>query len=144
MSTNPTQCTLDSLNWLPGFYVMEASDGMTIETWSRTTDGSYHGTGVTIRSENRVSIEKMRIELLDGRGIVFIADVPHNSSEVAFDLIEYSADDGLRFVFENPTHDYPQRVIYHYRPDRNSLLGRIEGTINGQFEATDFSYQRRS
>jgi hypothetical protein len=123
---------------------METADGMIIETWSRTADGSYHGTGITIRSGNRISIEKMRIELIKGRGIVFVADVPHNKAEVPFDLIEHSTVDGQRFVFENPTHDYPQRVIYHYRPDRNTLLGRIEGTINGQFKATDFPYLKRS
>ncbi|MFZ1685374.1 MAG: DUF6265 family protein [Candidatus Zixiibacteriota bacterium] len=144
MSTNQTPCTLDSFHWLPGLYVMESSNGMIIETWTRTDDGSYHGTGITIKSGNRISIEKMRIELNGGRGIVFVADVPHNNAEVLFDLIEYSSDDGYRFVFENPTHDYPQRVIYQFRPDQNTLLGRIEGTINGQFKATDFPYLKRS
>ena len=33
-------------------------------------------------------------------------------------------------VFENPTHDFPQRIIYW--KDGNDLRARIEGTMNGK------------
>jgi hypothetical protein len=45
-------------------------------------------------------------------------------------------------VFENPTHDFPQRVIY--RREGDSLLGRIEGMTNGQQKAVDFPLKRVS
>ena len=36
----------------------------------------------------------------------------------------------MRVVFENPTHDFPQRIIYW--KDGADLRARIEGTQNGK------------
>jgi len=44
-------------------------------------------------------------------------------------------------VFENPAHDFPQRIIYRRR-GTDSLLARIEGTVNGQTRAIDFPSAR--
>ena len=40
-------------------------------------------------------------------------------------------------IFENPDHDFPQRVIYRLISDED-LLGRIEGMIDGKERAVDF------
>ena len=40
-------------------------------------------------------------------------------------------------IFENPEHDFPQRMIYLSKPD-GSLLGRIEGTNKGKQQAYDY------
>lgn len=53
--------------------------------------------------------------------------------ETAFRLIKFSASE---VVFENPTHDFPQRIIY--RLDKANLFARIEGTNNGKFIGIDF------
>ena len=45
-------------------------------------------------------------------------------------------------VFENPKHDFPQRIRYRLKGD--TLHARIEGTINGKERAIDFPYQRAS
>jgi len=44
-------------------------------------------------------------------------------------------------IFENPDHDFPQRIIYRLLSDED-LLGRIEGTINGKARAVDFPMKR--
>lgn len=44
-------------------------------------------------------------------------------------------------TFENPEHDYPQRIIYRKQAD-GSLLGRIEGTQNGKTRAIDYPMKR--
>jgi hypothetical protein len=46
-------------------------------------------------------------------------------------------------TFSNPTHDFPQRVIYR-RLSGDSLLARVEGTRNGQSRGIDFAYRRVS
>jgi len=43
-------------------------------------------------------------------------------------------------VFENPDHDFPQRVIYR-RCDAD-LCARIEGTVGGQVRGMDWRYRR--
>ncbi|HYE87055.1 MAG TPA: DUF6265 family protein [Vicinamibacterales bacterium] len=42
-------------------------------------------------------------------------------------------------VFENPSHDFPQRVIYRREGDR--LTGRIEGRSNGTEQAMEWHYR---
>jgi len=44
-------------------------------------------------------------------------------------------------VFENPTHDFPQRVIYRLEA-AGVLRARIEGTIDGKPRAEDFPMRR--
>ena len=44
-------------------------------------------------------------------------------------------------VFENPTHDFPQRVIYRL-DDAGVLRARIEGLVAGKPRAEDFPMRR--
>ena len=66
------------------------------------------------------------------------ADRHRNRPPTSFRLIEQSA---TRFVFENPEHDYPQRIIYAQQND-GSLLMRIEGVENGQEESSEWLLRR--
>ena len=44
-------------------------------------------------------------------------------------------------VFENPQHDYPQRIGYR-REGENMLIAWIEGTEKGQPRRIEFPYRR--
>lgn len=46
-------------------------------------------------------------------------------------------------IFENPTHDFPQRIIYRRR-GADSVHARIEGQMGGQQRSTDFPFRRVS
>jgi hypothetical protein len=49
--------------------------------------------------------------------------------------------EGGKAVFENPAHDFPQRVIYDLsQSDR--LDARIEGAQDGRAMAYDYPYRR--
>jgi len=47
-----------------------------------------------------------------------------------------------RIVFENPKHDFPQRIGYERKV--NALLAWIEGTQNGKVRRVEFPYVRTS
>ena len=49
------------------------------------------------------------------------------------------SDDEL--VFEDLTHDFPQRVRYR-RITADSMVARIEGSMNGKDRAVDFPFAR--
>ena len=59
-------------------------------------------------------------------------------SQASFKLIE--CKDG-RVVFENPTHDFPQRIIYHVDKD-GLLMASIEGIDKGNQKKVDFPMRR--
>ncbi len=69
--------------------------------------------------------------------IFFVAKPAANKDETSFKLIKSTKNE---VVFENPAHDFPQRVIYKF--EGTKLTGRIEGNNNGKFLAIDFPMNR--
>jgi hypothetical protein len=111
--------------------------GMQIrEVWTKDSSG-YAGIGLTLKGADTAGVEKMWMRATDS-GFFFIADVSQNPAPVYFKLI---SSDSMRFVFENPTHDFPQRVIYHFIA-QDTLHARIEGKIQDQERGMDFPYLR--
>ena len=45
-----------------------------------------------------------------------------------------------RVVFENPTHDFPQRVMYWIEPD-GVMIARIEGTAAGKLRGIQWRFE---
>lgn len=44
-------------------------------------------------------------------------------------------------VFENPEHDFPQKVAYQWTPP-DTLLAWVEGSAGGRTRRIDFNYRR--
>ena len=80
--------------------------------------------------------EFMRIAQEDDGSIFFIAK-PSGQKEARFKLMNVSDREAR---FENPEHDFPQRIIY--RRDGDSLVGRIEGISKGEERYVEFPLQR--
>ena len=100
----PAKPTLDSLAWMAG-------------AWAGSAGGVKGRTLV---------FEFLRIEQ-QGDAIVYLSMPNGRSPATPFPLKEVS---GTRVVFENPTHNFPQRIIYW--KDGADLRARIEGTIKGK------------
>lgn len=90
----------------------------------RPRGGTMHGMSRTVSKQDgrTVDFEATRIEELEGR-LRFIAK-PARQPEATFEAITLT-DSSV--VFENPAHDFPQRVGYRRLPG-----GGIEGWIEGR------------
>ena len=95
------------------------------------------GVSRSVRDSKTVAFEFMRIIEQDDGGLVFIAS-PMGQSTTSFSMVSLS---DREVIFENPDHDFPQRVIYRLVSDED-LLGRIEGTINAKHRTVDFPMKR--
>ena len=98
--------------------------------------GIMLGVGRTVKNNKAVDYEFMRIEER-GADIFFTAKPKSSNNETPFRLIKLSNSEA---TFENPEHDFPQRVIYKRRDTK--LTGRIEGNNNGKFMGIDFPMTR--
>jgi len=85
------------------------------------------GISRTVADGKTMEFEFMQIRQEPGGGILFIAK-PSGQPEATFKLIKGG---DREVIFENPQHDFPQRVIYRLQSD-GSLLGRIEGVSKGK------------
>ena len=99
--------------------------------------GSMLGMSRTVADGKTREFEFMRIAQEESGGVFFIAH-PSGQKEARFKLIKA---DGREVIFENSTHDFPQRVIYRLG-DGGSLLGRIEGVSNGTAKSAEFPMKR--
>jgi hypothetical protein len=70
------------------------------------------------------------------KGLEYVAK-PSRQPEAVFTATTASASD---VVFENPAHDFPQKIMYTRTGD--ALVASIEGPMNGKTRRIDFSYKK--
>jgi hypothetical protein len=127
---------IDQAAFLSGCWRQDRPNGVVEEQWLAPGGGVMLGMSRTVRDGQVRTYEFTRIQESGGR-LTFFA-MPSGQPAAAFPL--KSATDG-ELVFENPAHDFPQRVIYR-RQGADGLLGRIEGEIGGKARSVDFPYKR--
>ncbi len=126
--------TIDSLNWLSGCWEQNdaAKKRFGSEQWMKPAGQSMLGMSRTVKNGKVSGFEFLRI-VEDDSGIHYISRPSQNKEETSFKLIKSGAN---KVVFENPAHDFPQRIIY--RLEKTNLFARIEGKNNGKLTAIDF------
>jgi len=130
--------TLESFAGLAGCWERNEKGSQFNEMWLKPAGMSMIGVGRTVKGGKTVDFEFLRIEQR-ADGMYYVARPKANKDETAFKL--KSADAGV-FVFENPEHDFPQRIIY--KINGTALTARIEGTENGKVIGIDFPKTRIS
>lgn len=118
--------TLDDLSWLAGSWSGETRGIQMEEHWTAPKGSSMVGMHRDVGKGRTMLFEFLRIEQR-GDQIVYLSMPNGRSPATPFPLKEVS---GTRVVFENPAHDFPQRIIYW--KDGADLRARIEGTMNGK------------
>ena len=105
-----TETQFKSLKWLEGTWERtNLKPGM--KAYEKWNPGVYHelrGTGVTMKGEDTVFLEKIQI-IVKGNSIYYVADVKENKEPVYF---KFTALTSSGFVCENPEHDFPKKIEY--------------------------------
>lgn len=137
--TTPATCqpiaTTADLKFMTGCWAFEANGRRVEEHWMAPAGGSLMGDSRTVAGGKTVEYEFLQIRDLP-EGLTYIAK-PSNQPEAKFVLSGKTADE---VVFENPAHDFPQRIRYRLAGD--SLRARIEGNLGGKPRGIDFPYTR--
>jgi hypothetical protein len=128
------QQRVDELSWMSGCWRQDSGGRVVEESWTTPGGGALLGIGRTVAGGKLVSYEFMRIH--DDGGLTFTAK-PSGQNEASFKMLKRGARE---IVFENPAHDFPQRVMYRLQND--TLIGRIEGTRNGTPRSVDYPMRR--
>ena len=133
----PGQGPLSDFEFLQGTWVQINSKEITEETWTSNQGWSMRGVGRTLRDGKEVFGEQLTIEPR-GAKFVYVARLA-GQDEVEFALVAR----GPNWVrFENPTHDFPQRIEYHREGKR--LRAEISGREKGALQSEVTEYQRAS
>lgn len=123
---------LNDLRWLSGCW----DNGDTLrryeEQWMKPAGTSILGVSRTVAKGKTVAHEFLQIREEKNGDIFYVAN-PSGQEQGFFKLIKF---DSGELIFENPEHDFPQRIIYRLKGD--SLIARIEGTSKGKQKSSDF------
>ena len=129
---------VQQLSWMAGCWRRQTTSGLVAdEQWMAPRAGFALGSMRTVRGDSMV-VEYHQLRIFQRGGHAVYHAAPSGQVPAEF---EAKATSDSMVVFENLTHDYPQRVIYR-KHGADSLLARIEGEMNGQSRAVDFPSKR--
>jgi hypothetical protein len=134
---------LKSLNWFIGSWENKSPEGTMTESWMILNDSVYSGSSFYVEGKDTLFSEQIRLEQR-GADIFYIPVVKdqNEGKPVMFKLTpqESYPVQGEQAVFENPKHDFPQKVSYLLQGD--SLIAWISGKMEGKDHSEKFPMVR--
>lgn len=113
--------SLEPLSFLVGCWQGELGGGVVVrENHSTPFGGQMLGMSQTVAGGKTIAFEYLRITE-DPDGKVSYRPSPGGQGTVTFQLVKATATEA---VFENPAHDFPQRIAYELK--EGQLVARIE------------------
>ena len=131
---------LAKAEWLVGTWENKSSNGDLTEAWQKENDSVFKGQSYFIKGKDTIHSET--IVLSENKGQVTFSPTvkgQNNNRPVDFKLISAT---GTQFVFENKTHDFPQKITYT-KVTNDSLIAQISGMQKGKPIAEEFSMKRK-
>ena len=130
----PTSSIKD-VAWIAGCWELDRNGRHIVESWLPPEGGTMMGVSRTVTGTRTTEWEFLIIR--EGRaGLEYVAK-PSGQAEATFTASRASATE---VIFENPAHDFPQKI--HYKRDGDALTAAIEGAMNGQSRRIEFAYKK--
>lgn len=131
--------TFKKLYALEGTWKMVTKRGALCEEWKKVNDHYLQSRGYMVIEKDTMINERVALTNTED-GIFYTSTVEdqNNKKPIAFKLTR--AEDNM-FVFENPQHDFPKRIVYKLAT-ADSLHAYIDdGTETGKKQ--NFYYKKR-
>ena len=132
-SAPPTQ--VSDLGWMSGRWLAGENGRWTEEHWSAPRAGTMMGYSWSGQGEAVREYEYLRLQAGENDEIVYLAQ-PGGRAPTGFYL---AGATGTSATFENPTHDFPQRIRYVRTGDTmTATISRMDGS-----NAMSWTYRRQ-
>ena len=124
------------LSWISGDWQTAPGGRAQIEEhWIQPAGGTIMGVSRTVAGGKITEFEFLRIEQRED-GIYYVAQPKGRCPATDFKLTRVSPQEA---VFENPSHDFPKRIIYR-KSGEDSLTASIDG--GEETKQMTFSFRR--
>ena len=131
---------LEKMNWLLGSWEQKLPDGTLKETWTKQNDSSFSGTSYFINTKDTVHFESINLEQKK-EDLIYSATVIGQNNDEAVDF-KLTSDADNSFTFENPKHDYPQKIIYK-KVNETNLFATISGKQQGKLTQESYPMAKK-
>lgn len=135
-----SETSIATLQWLPGVWKMPTPDGVLIERWWQVNADTLRGQGYVLQGRDSLLIENFEIYPNEEANLVYAATVKAQNGGKTI-LYIAAGQKGDSIVFENPAHDFPQKIIYRRLSD-SSFTAAIAGMQQGQYRRVDFHFSK--
>lgn len=131
-----TKPKFQNFNWLTGAWqrTNDEAGRQTYEYWTKSHDSLYIGSSYTLQGSDTVFSEKVH---LNRKGMQWSYDVVLANDSTIFPFLLTEITD-TSFVCENPTNDFPKKIMYQMRGDS------VHATISGGGAPVDYWFGKIS
>ena len=135
-----TFAQIEKANWLIGEWGSTSKEGVLSETWKKLNDSTLACQTYFTVGKDTVFAESVVLEQ-KGDSLFYVPTIKNQNGgkPVSFAL---TASSDQQMVFENPKHDFPQKIIYNkVTPD--SLVAEISGMKNGKENKESYPMKKK-
>jgi hypothetical protein len=131
---------LNKMKWLQGHWEQKLEEGLLVENWKIENDSTFSGETYFMTTKDTVHFEYIKLTQKEDE-LVYIATVmgQNNDQPVEFKL---TSDNDKVFDFENPAHDYPQKITYK-KVSATQLTATISGKQQGKSSQESFTMSKK-
>ncbi|MBK0402448.1 hypothetical protein I5M27_05590 [Adhaeribacter sp. BT258] len=123
------------MNWLTGRWENQREGIKTVEIWERKPVDEFQVRGFMLEGTDTLFAESIKVASKK-RNIFYTVTIPdqNNGKPVAFKL---TGNSGSELIFENPEHDFPQKITYQ-KAGPDSVLVQIEGVVKNKVKKSEY------
>ena len=130
----PAEVGIEDLAWMSGRWESISGDRWVEEQWSEPRGGTMFAISRSGEGEALREFEFIRLQRGEDGVLAYLAS-PGGRPAVAFRLTEST---GTSATFENPAHDFPQRIHY----DRDGETMRATISVGDGSNAISWTFRR--
>jgi hypothetical protein len=130
---------IKSANWLLGKWETKTADGTLSENWKQLNDSTFQGESFFIKNKDTLHFETIKLQQ-KREELFYYATVKgqDNDKPVPFKMTIATEK---QLVFENPKHDYPQKINYN-QIKKDSMIAEISGVQLGKPTSEKFGMKK--
>lgn len=125
--------------WLKGAWQNKMAKGISMEVWEQKDDSTLTGKSYFIKGNDTFLSETISLE--QRNNILYYIPTVNNQNNGAAVSFKQTKATNTELVFENPAHDFPQRISYTL-VRKDSIVAEISGMVKGQVKARRFPMKK--
>jgi hypothetical protein len=132
---------LEKMNWIIGQWENKTPEGYLTETWTKDNDSTFSGKSYFIvKEKDTVHFESIVLMQVND-DLIYQPIVKGQNEDQPVDF-KLTSETENSFSFENPKHDYPQKITYKKNNDK-SLTATISGVQQGKQSSESYPMTKK-
>ena len=132
---------LEKMNWLLGNWENEMPEGVLTETWTKENDSTFSGTTYFIINKKDTVHSETIILKQQNDELIYRPTVKGQNNDEPVDF-KLSSESENSFSFENPKHDYPQKIVYK-KVNETNMVASISGMQQGKQSSESYPMKKQ-